>query len=39
MLVCGMRTKKQIENLGAVAVDYTLNRAGLNPFKDLLDTY
>ena len=32
-------SKKRIENLGAVAVDYTLNRAGLNPFKDLLDTY
>ena len=29
-------SKKRIENLGAVAVDYSLNRAGLNPFKDFL---
>lgn len=32
-------SKKEIESFGAIAVDYTLNRAGLNPFKDLLDTY
>lgn len=31
-------TRKQIENLGAVAVDYTLNRAGLNPIRDIIDT-
>ncbi|TLT06348.1 glycosyltransferase family 4 protein [Aliarcobacter thereius] len=31
-------SKKQIESLGAVAIDYTLNRAGLNPFKDIKDT-
>jgi len=31
-------TKKQIEELGAMPVDYTLNRSGLNPFRDILDT-
>jgi len=31
-------TKKQIESFGAIAVDYSLNRAGLNPFKDIKDT-
>ncbi|MGJ0359269.1 glycosyltransferase family 4 protein [Aliarcobacter cryaerophilus] len=31
-------TKKQIESFGAVAVDYKLNRAGLNPFMDIIDT-
>lgn len=31
-------TRKEIENLGAVAVDYTLNRAGLNPIRDIIDT-
>lgn len=30
-------TKKQIENFGAIAIDYSLNRAGLNPFKDFID--
>jgi len=31
-------TKKQIKELGAIPVDYTLNRSGLNPLKDILDT-
>lgn len=31
-------TKKQIESFGAVTIDYTLNRAGLNPFRDIKDT-
>ncbi|MGJ0342981.1 glycosyltransferase family 4 protein [Aliarcobacter cryaerophilus] len=31
-------TKKQIESFGAVAVNYKLNRAGLNPFMDIIDT-
>ncbi len=31
-------TKKQIESFGAITIDYTLNRAGLNPFRDIKDT-
>jgi len=31
-------TKKQIKELGAIPVEYTLNRSGLNPLKDILDT-
>lgn len=31
-------TRKQVEELGVIPIDYSLNRAGLNPLKDLSDT-
>lgn len=31
-------TKRQIESFGTVAISYTLNRSGLNPFSDIKDT-
>lgn len=32
-------SKCRVKELGAIPVDYTLNRAGLNPFRDLVDTW
>jgi glycosyltransferase involved in cell wall biosynthesis len=32
-------TKKQVEALGGLAVDYNLNRSGMNPIVDLRDTW
>lgn len=32
-------TRQQIIDLGATPVDYSLSRTGLNPFRDLLDTW
>lgn len=32
-------TRDQVKGLGAVPVDYSLNKTGLNPFKDLRDTW
>ncbi|NMY55468.1 glycosyltransferase family 4 protein [Pseudomonas sp. WS 5051] len=31
-------SKAEVKKLGAVPVDYTLSRSGLNPFKDISDT-
>lgn len=31
--------KAAIEGLGAIPVDYTLNKKGLNPIKDFIDTF
>lgn len=33
------QTRRSVEALGAIPVDYTLNKTGLNPFKDLKDTF
>lgn len=32
-------SREKIVALGAIPVDYTLNRAGLNPIRDLVDTW
>ena len=32
-------TKSQVEQLGAIPVEYSLNKSGLNPFHDLRDTF
>lgn len=32
-------SKERVKELGATPVDYTLSRAGLNPFRDLADTW
>lgn len=32
-------SKCEVFALGAIPLDYTLNRAGLNPLRDVLDTY
>lgn len=33
------KTRKEIDNLGAIPVDYIFSRTGLNPIKDIFDTY
>ena len=32
-------SKSNIENIGGIPVDYSLNRAGINPIRDLVDTW
>ncbi|PVZ85766.1 glycosyltransferase family 1 protein [Serratia sp. S1B] len=32
-------TRMQVKNLGAIPVDYRFSRTGLNPFKDIRDTF
>lgn len=32
-------TRLQVKNLGAIPVDYHFSRTGLNPFKDIRDTF
>ena len=32
-------TRDQVKNLGGIPVDYSLNRTGLNPLKDIRDTW
>lgn len=32
-------SKKAVEVLGAIPVDYSLNKTGMNPFRDLKDTW
>ncbi|QOQ81809.1 glycosyltransferase family 4 protein [Comamonas thiooxydans] len=32
-------SKARLKEMGAIPVDYVLNRAGLNPFRDLIDTW
>lgn len=32
-------TRRQVADLGAVAVDYRFSRGGMNPFSDLLNTF
>lgn len=32
-------TRDQIKNLGGIPVDYSLNRTGLNPLRDIRDTW
>ncbi|AKX54028.1 glycosyltransferase family 4 protein [Thiopseudomonas alkaliphila] len=32
-------TREQVESLGGIPVDYSLNRTGLNPIRDIYDTW
>lgn len=32
-------TREQVKNLGGIPVDYSLNRTGLNPLRDVRDTW
>lgn len=32
-------TREQVKNLGGIPVDYSLNRTGLNPLRDMRDTW